>query len=114
MCVICGLAGRQWFAPRLAIRNLSSAIHNGRAGGIRWALPGLTAYKRPPMVSHNRGEVRTVHLRILFSGMVLCSWVGLSHGQLADQVPEGLNDVGVEEHLDAQLPMDLELSLIHI
>jgi protein SCO1/2 len=60
------------------------------------------------MVSHNRGEVRTVHLRILFSGMVLCSWVGLSHGQLADQVPEGLNDVGVEEHLDAQLPMDLE------
>ena len=40
--------------------------------------------------------------------MVLCAWVGLPHAQLADQVPEGLNDVGVEEHLDAQLPMDLE------
>ena len=49
-----------------------------------------------------------MYLRILFSGIVLCAWVGLSHGQLADQVPEGLNDVGVEEHLDAKLPMDLE------
>jgi protein SCO1/2 len=30
------------------------------------------------------------------------------HAQLADQVPAALEEVGVEEHLDAKLPLDLE------
>jgi protein SCO1/2 len=33
---------------------------------------------------------------------------GVVHGQLADQVPEVLEEVGVTEHLEAKLPLDLE------
>jgi protein SCO1/2 len=34
--------------------------------------------------------------------------VSVGHAQLADQVPEVLEEVGVTEHLDAKLPLDLE------
>jgi protein SCO1/2 len=39
-----------------------------------------------------------------------CLWMGpgVVHGQLADQVPEVLEEVGVSEHLEAKLPLDLE------
>lgn len=39
---------------------------------------------------------------------MLCVGAGVSYAQLATQVPAGLDDVGIEEHLDAKLPMDLE------
>jgi protein SCO1/2 len=41
-------------------------------------------------------------------GLVLCAGTGVSFGQLADQLPAELEDVGVEEHLDASLPLELE------
>jgi protein SCO1/2 len=34
--------------------------------------------------------------------------VSVGHAQLADQVPEVLEEVGITEHLDAKLPLDLE------
>jgi len=33
---------------------------------------------------------------------------GVARAQLADQVPKALEEVGISEHLDAKLPMDLE------
>ena len=38
----------------------------------------------------------------------ICLGVGSAHAQLAEQVPEVLEEVGVVEHLDAKLPLDLE------
>ncbi len=60
------------------------------------------------MVSHIRGVGLTVFFRILLSGLMFCVGTGASFAQLADQVPAGLDDVGIEEHLDAKLPLDLE------
>ena len=42
----------------------------------------------------------------LAAALVVSPAVG--HAQLADQVPEVLEEVGVTEHLDAKLPLDLE------
>jgi protein SCO1/2 len=42
----------------------------------------------------------------LAAALVVSPTVG--HAQLADQVPEVLEEVGVTEHLDAKLPLDLE------
>jgi protein SCO1/2 len=40
---------------------------------------------------------------------MLAWWgVGSAQAQLADQVPEALEEVGVTEHLDAKLPLDVE------
>jgi len=39
---------------------------------------------------------------------VLCVGPGGARAQLAEQVPQALEEVGVTEHLDAKLPMDLE------
>jgi protein SCO1/2 len=33
---------------------------------------------------------------------------GVAHAQLVEQIPEALEEVGITEHLDAKLPMDLE------
>jgi protein SCO1/2 len=40
--------------------------------------------------------------------IILLSASGSAYGQLAGQVPEVLEEVGVTEHLDAKLPLDLE------
>jgi protein SCO1/2 len=40
--------------------------------------------------------------------VVLWAGSGVVHAQLAEQVPEALEEVGITEHLDAKLPMDLE------
>ena len=51
---------------------------------------------------------RRVHA---IGAMVMVSlWMGsgVARAQLADQVPEALEEVGITEHLDAKLPMDLE------
>jgi len=37
----------------------------------------------------------------------MCPW-GAAEAQLADQVPAALEEVGITEHLDAKLPLDLE------
>jgi len=39
---------------------------------------------------------------------VLSVGAGGARAQLADQVPEALQEVGITEHLDAKLPMDIE------
>jgi protein SCO1/2 len=44
----------------------------------------------------------------LFAVAVLASAAAPVGAQLADQVPPQLEEVGVEEHLDAKLPLDLE------
>jgi protein SCO1/2 len=49
------------------------------------------------------------NLGILATGWVVLAHLALPvHAQLADQVPAVLEEVGVEEHLDAKLPLDLE------
>jgi protein SCO1/2 len=40
--------------------------------------------------------------------VVLWAGSGVVHAQLVEQVPEALEEVGITEHLDAKLPMDLE------
>lgn len=42
--------------------------------------------------------------------VMVCLWIGsgLARAQLVEQVPEALEEVGITEHLDAKLPMDLE------
>jgi protein SCO1/2 len=40
--------------------------------------------------------------------LMLCLVPAMVGAQLADQVPAALKDVGVEEHLDAKLPLELE------
>ena len=39
---------------------------------------------------------------------VLVIFAPAAHAQLVEQVPEALEDVGITEHLDAKLPLDLE------
>ena len=38
----------------------------------------------------------------------MCVGIGVAQAQLAEQVPEVLEEVGVTEHLDAKLPLVLE------
>jgi len=45
---------------------------------------------------------------ILFAACGVWLAAATASAQLADQVPPELEDVGVEEHLDAKLPLDLE------
>jgi len=42
--------------------------------------------------------------------VMVCLWAGsgVAYAQLAEQVPEALEEVGIDEHLDAKLPMELE------
>ena len=42
--------------------------------------------------------------------VMVCLWAGsgVASAQLVEQVPEALEEVGITEHLDAKLPMDLE------
>ena len=50
-------------------------------------------------------------LAVIFAvllSLVLCTWQGEARAQIAAMPPE-LEDVGVSEHLDGQLPLDLEL-----
>ena len=46
--------------------------------------------------------------KILLVSLVISVAAGVAQAQLADQVPEQLEEVGVEEHLDAKLPLRLE------
>jgi protein SCO1/2 len=54
--------------------------------------------------------MRLRRLQKTFAACVLTLWMsaGGAHAQLADQVPEVLEEVGVTEHLGAKLPLDLE------
>jgi protein SCO1/2 len=40
--------------------------------------------------------------------MVIMAWCGMTSAQVADRVVPALEEVGVEEHFDAKLPLDLE------
>ncbi|MEJ2582734.1 MAG: hypothetical protein P8127_14030, partial [Acidobacteriota bacterium] len=53
-------------------------------------------------------RLRRIHTVVVVLGVLLCKGVGDVHAQLAEQVPEVLEEVGVTEHLDAKLPLDLE------
>ncbi len=58
-------------------------------------------------------SVEKMRLRRLQSTLLVCAavvWLAaaVSEAQLADQVPEVLEEVGVTEHLDAKLPLELE------
>jgi protein SCO1/2 len=46
----------------------------------------------------------------IFAAFAAVLWIGAggAHAQLAEQAPEVLEDVGVTEHLNAKLPLDLE------
>ncbi len=58
-------------------------------------------------------SVEKMRLRRLQSTLLVCAavvWLAAAgaEAQLADQVPEVLEEVGVTEHLDAKLPLELE------
>jgi protein SCO1/2 len=53
-------------------------------------------------------RLTTIHSIGMASALVICLATANAHAQLADQVPEVLEEVGVTEHLDAKLPLDLE------
>jgi len=53
-------------------------------------------------------KLRRVHAIGAMVVVVLWTGLGVSRAQLAEQVPEALEEVGITEHLDAKLPMDLE------
>ncbi len=53
-------------------------------------------------------RLRRIHTVVAVLGALLCARAGDVYAQLADQVPEVLEEVGVTEHLDAKLPLDLE------
>ncbi len=42
--------------------------------------------------------------------VMLCLWIGsgVARAQLAEEIPKALEEVGITEHLDAKLPMELE------
>ena len=54
--------------------------------------------------------MRLRRVQTIFVAIAAIVWVGAGNvdAQLADQVPEVLEEVGVTEHLDAKLPLDLE------
>jgi len=54
--------------------------------------------------------MRLRRLQANFAAFVaaICMGAGGAHAQLAEQVPEVLEEVGVTEHLNAKLPLDLE------
>lgn len=53
-------------------------------------------------------RLRRVHA--IGAMVMVCLWTdsGVARAQLAEQIPEALEEVGITEHLDAKLPMDLE------
>ncbi len=51
---------------------------------------------------------RRVHAIGVMVMVFLWTGSGVAHAQLVEQVPEALEEVGITEHLDAKLPMDLE------
>ena len=55
-------------------------------------------------------NMRLRRLQNIFAVLVTVIFVGAggSHAQLAEQVPEVLEEVGVTEHINAKLPLDLE------
>ena len=52
--------------------------------------------------------MRVRHFEIALLTAALCSAAGMASGQLAGQAVPALDKVGIEEHLDAALPLDLE------
>jgi protein SCO1/2 len=52
--------------------------------------------------------VRVGHFEIAVLTAALCSAAGMASAQLAGQAVPALDKVGIEEHLDATLPLDLE------
>ena len=55
-------------------------------------------------------NMRLRRLQIIFAVLVTVIFLGAcgAHAQLVEQVPEVLEEVGVTEHLNAKLPLDLE------
>ena len=55
-------------------------------------------------------KLRLRRIHTILVAIVVVIWAGASgvDAQLADQVPEVLEEVGVTEHLNAKLPLDLE------
>ena len=53
-------------------------------------------------------KLRNTTWIVASSACALLLAAGAASAQLADQVPPALEEVGVEEHLDAKLPFDLE------
>ncbi len=56
----------------------------------------------------NMMRLRRVHAIGAMVMVVLWTGSGVARAQLVEQVPEALEEVGITEHLDAKLPMDLE------
>jgi protein SCO1/2 len=59
-------------------------------------------------MSMNMMRLRRVHAIGAMIMVVLWTGSGVARAQLVEQVPEALEEVGITEHLDAKLPMDLE------
>lgn len=59
-------------------------------------------------MSIERARLRRILVICVVVLAVLCLGPGGARAQLAEQVPQALEEVGVTEHLDAKLPMDLE------
>ena len=58
----------------------------------------------------SRPKMRMRRFHNIFVACMMVGWMAVdtAHAQLAEQVPEVLEEVGVTEHLDAKLPLDLE------
>jgi protein SCO1/2 len=59
-------------------------------------------------MSMNMMRLRRVHAIGVMVMVFLWTGSGVARAQLVEQVPEALEEVGITEHLDAKLPMDLE------
>jgi protein SCO1/2 len=59
-------------------------------------------------MSMNMMRLRRVYAIGAMVMVVLWTGSGVARAQLVEQVPEALEEVGITEHLDAKLPMDLE------
>jgi len=55
-----------------------------------------------------RLRLRRFHVGIFALAVALWLTAGVAHAQLADQAPTILEEVGVTEHLDAKLPLEVE------
>jgi protein SCO1 len=59
-------------------------------------------------MSGQKMRLRRLQTNFVAFVAAICMGAGGAHAQLAEQVPEVLEDVGVTEHLNAKLPLDLE------
>ena len=54
--------------------------------------------------------MRLGRIHAIAAMVMVCLWAGsgVVSAQLVEQIPEALEEVGISEHLDAKLPMDLK------